>query len=132
MAAFLGNLRSVVIAGFVLAILLAVLYGAMGGMFDTTFWTVYGPLAAHHLGRDVDRAALVFQFRLHPHHAENSRGTASRSGPLHHAGGVVLVPLGAMGTIFFGIVPGQHEPLYRAGLYSGLRPEGFTNVQLSR
>jgi len=39
MAAFLGNLRNVVIAGFVLAILLAVLYAAMGGMFDSTFWT---------------------------------------------------------------------------------------------
>jgi uncharacterized membrane protein len=39
MAAFLGNLRNVVIAGFVLAILVAVLYAAMGGVFDLTFWT---------------------------------------------------------------------------------------------
>ncbi|MGH6827906.1 MAG: urate hydroxylase PuuD [Rhizomicrobium sp.] len=39
MAAFLGNLRNVVIAGFVLAILLAVLYGALGGAIDNTFWS---------------------------------------------------------------------------------------------
>src|ERR1700741_5011588 len=38
MAAFLGNLRNVVIAGFVLAILLAVLYAARGGTIDDMFW----------------------------------------------------------------------------------------------
>jgi len=37
-AAFLGNLRNVVIAGFVLAILLAVLYAGMGGTLDDMFW----------------------------------------------------------------------------------------------
>jgi uncharacterized membrane protein len=37
-AAFLGNLRNVVIAGFVLAILLVVLYAAMGGTIDDMFW----------------------------------------------------------------------------------------------
>jgi uncharacterized membrane protein len=38
MAAFLGNLRNVVIAGFVLAILMAVLYAALGGVIDSIFW----------------------------------------------------------------------------------------------
>jgi uncharacterized membrane protein len=38
MAAFLGNLRNVVITGFVLAILLALLYLSRGGSADATFW----------------------------------------------------------------------------------------------
>jgi uncharacterized membrane protein len=39
MAAFLGNLRNVVITGFVLAILLALLYLSRGGSADATFWS---------------------------------------------------------------------------------------------
>src|ERR1700748_3027228 len=38
MAAFLGNLRNVVITSFVLAVLVAGLYVAMGGMIDSVFW----------------------------------------------------------------------------------------------
>jgi uncharacterized membrane protein len=39
MAAFLGNLRNVVVTGFVLAILLALLYLSRGGAADATFWS---------------------------------------------------------------------------------------------
>ena len=38
MAAFLGNLRNVVVTGFVLAALLALLYLSRGGSADATFW----------------------------------------------------------------------------------------------
>jgi uncharacterized membrane protein len=38
MAAFFGNLRNVVIASFGLAVLVALLYLAMGGVLDTVFW----------------------------------------------------------------------------------------------
>jgi uncharacterized membrane protein len=39
MAAFFGNLRNVVITSFVLAILVAALYVALGGVLDVVFWT---------------------------------------------------------------------------------------------
>jgi uncharacterized membrane protein len=39
MAAFFGNLRSVVITGFVLALLIALLYLSQGGATDAVFWS---------------------------------------------------------------------------------------------
>jgi uncharacterized membrane protein len=39
MAAFFGNLRSVVITGFVLALLVALLYLSQGGATDAVFWS---------------------------------------------------------------------------------------------
>jgi uncharacterized membrane protein len=38
MAGFFGNLRNVVIGGFMLAILLALLYAGLGGVIDGVFW----------------------------------------------------------------------------------------------
>ncbi len=39
MAALLSNLRNTVIAGFVLALLLVVIYAAMGGSFGPAYWS---------------------------------------------------------------------------------------------
>ena len=75
MAAFLGNLRNVVIAGFVLALLVLVIHWTTQRLEPRCgdLCRVPDPLGAHHLRRDVDRPALVLQLRRDADHAENPR-----------------------------------------------------------
>src|ERR1700761_4941830 len=104
MAAFLGNLRSVVIASFVLAILLAVLYGAMGGMFDTTFWTFI--VRWLHVASGVMWIGLLWYFNF-----VSTPTTPKIPEELRPALGRFITPAAlfwfrwaAMGTIIFGIL----------------------------
>jgi hypothetical protein len=75
MAAFLSNLRNVVIAGFVLALIVLGIRWQQGGLAynSADLWEFIIRWLHVHLRRDVDRVALVFQLRLHADHAENSR-----------------------------------------------------------
>ena len=127
MAAFLGNLRSVVIASFVLAILLAVLYGAMGGMFDTTFWTFV--VRWLHVASGVMWIGLLWYFNF------VSTPTAPKiPEELRPALGRFITPAAlwwfrwaAMSTIILGIgLASMNHHLVQA--YTLDATEGFTNV----
>jgi len=127
MAAFLGNLRSVVIASFVLAILLAVLYGAMGGMFDTTFWTFVVRLL--HIASGVMWIGLLWYFNF------VSTPTAPKMPEeLRPALGRFITPAAlwwfrwaAMSTIILGIgLASMNHYLVQAYTLDAM--EGFTNV----
>ena len=127
MAAFLGNLRSVVIASFVLAILLAVLYGAMGGMFDTTFWTFI--VRWLHVASGVMWIGLLWYFNF------VSTPTAPKiPEELRPALGRFITPAAlwwfrwaAMSTIILGIgLASMNHYLVQA--YTLDATEGFTNV----
>jgi uncharacterized membrane protein len=127
MAAFLGNLRSVVIASFVLAILLAVLYGAMGGVFDITFWTFVVRLL--HIASGVMWIGLLWYFNF------VSTPTAPKMPEeLRPALGRFITPAAlwwfrwaAMSTIILGIgLASMNHYLVQA--YTLDATEGFTNV----
>ena len=127
MAAFLGNLRSVVIASFVLAILLAALYGAMGGMFDTTFWTFI--VRWLHVASGVMWIGLLWYFNF------VSTPTAPKiPEELRPALGRFITPAAlwwfrwaAMSTIILGIgLASMNHYLVQA--YTLDATEGFTNV----
>ena len=127
MAAFLGNLRSVVIAGFVLAILLAVLYGAMGGTFDTTFWNFV--VRWLHIASGVMWIGLLWYFNF------VSTPTAPKiPEELRPALGRFITPAAlwwfrwaAMSTIILGIgLASMNHYLVQA--YTLDATEGFTNV----
>ncbi|HEX4273237.1 MAG TPA: hypothetical protein VHZ32_17735, partial [Rhizomicrobium sp.] len=127
MAAFLGNLRSVVIASFVLTILLAVLYGAMGGVFDTTFWTFVVRLL--HIASGVMWIGLLWYFNF------VSTPTAPKMPEeLRPALGRFITPAAlwwfrwaAMSTIILGIgLASMNHYLVQA--YTLDATEGFTNV----
>ena len=75
--AFLGNLRNVVIASFVLAILLVGIYCSLQG-FDGPTFELFTALAARDLRRDVDRHPLVLQFRRRSRRAQDA-GRAYRA-----------------------------------------------------
>jgi uncharacterized membrane protein len=127
MAAFLGNLRSVVIASFVLAILLAVLYGAMGGMFDTTFWTFVVRLL--HVASGVMWIGLLWYFNF-----VSTPTTPKIPEELRPALGRFITPAAlwwfrwaAMSTIILGIgLASMNHYLVQA--YTLDATEGFTNV----
>ena len=104
MAAFLGNLRNVVIAGFVLAILVAALYAGMGGMFDSTFWTFV--VRWLHVASGVMWIGLLWYFNF-----VSTPTTPKIPEELRPALGRFITPAalwwfrwGAMSTIFFGIL----------------------------
>ena len=72
MAGILSSLRNTVIAGFVLAFLLELMYLNSGGTFDTTFLGLFVPLAARFERHYVDWSALLFQLCANPKYAEYS------------------------------------------------------------
>ena len=110
MAAFFGNLRNMVIAGFVLArSCWSCFTSAIAGLRRRrAVLAVPDPLAAHHLRRDVDRPALVFQLRRDADHAENSRRAEARRWASYITPAALFwFRWAAMGTIVFGIVLAQ-------------------------
>jgi hypothetical protein len=104
MAAFLSNLRNVVIAGFVLALIVLVIHWQQAALARRPILDVHHALAAHHLRRDVDRPAVVFQFRLDADDAEDSRRAAPALGKYITPAALFWFRWGAMGTIVFGII----------------------------
>src|SRR3954469_12193107 len=105
MAAFFGNLRNVVIAGFVLAIGVAAIYvGCLHGAIDATFWAFVTRWL--HVIAGVMWIGLLYYFNF-------VQIPTMPKVPAELKGGVTgyIAPAalfwfrwGAMGTIFFGIV----------------------------
>ncbi len=127
MAAFLGNLRNVVITSFVLAILLAVLYGAIGGMFDSTFWTFVVRLL--HIISGVMWIGLLWYFNF-----VSTPTTPKIPEELRPALGRYITPAAlwwfrwaAMSTIIFGIgLASMNHYIVQA--YTLDATEGFANT----
>ena len=127
MAAFLGNLRNVVIAGFVLAILLAALYGMQGGMFDAGFWTFV--VRWLHVASGVMWIGLLWYFNF-----VSTPTTPKIPEELRPALGRFITPAAlwwfrwaAMATIILGIgLASMNHYLVQA--YTLDATEGFANV----
>ncbi|HEX3756334.1 MAG TPA: urate hydroxylase PuuD [Rhizomicrobium sp.] len=129
MAAFLGNLRNVVIAGFVLAILMAVLYAALGGVIDSIFWMFI--IRWLHIICGVMWIGLLWYFNF------VSTPTAPKiPDELKPALGRFITPAalfwfrwGAMGTIVFGIILAAMNG-YLLQAYTLDAVEGFASTNI--
>src|SRR5271163_1142508 len=104
MAAFFGNLRNVVIVSFLLAVLVAVLYAALGGVIDSVFWGFITRWL--HIVCGVMWIGLLWYFNfvqiptMPKVPAELKGGVTGYIAP----SALFWFRWGAMGTIFFGIV----------------------------
>ncbi len=126
MAAFLGNLRAVVIAGFVLAALLFVLYAQTQGFDPASFW----PFLVRwlHVASGVMWIGLLWYFNF-----VAAPATPKIPEDLRPALGRYITPAAlfwfrwaAMSTIIFGLILAyQNNYLHEA--YSLGASEGFTN-----
>jgi uncharacterized membrane protein len=127
MAAFLGNLRNVVITSFVLAILLAVLYSLMGGVIDTTFWTFV--VRWLHILSGVMWIGLLWYFNF-----VSTPTTPKIPEELRPALGRYITPAAlwwfrwsAMSTIIFGLgLASMNQYIVQA--YTLDAVEGFSNI----
>ncbi|MBV8978422.1 MAG: urate hydroxylase PuuD [Alphaproteobacteria bacterium] len=104
MAAFLANLRNTVIAGFVLAALLFVLYWKMQGFDQATFWPFF--VRWCHIGSGVMWIGLLWYFNF-----VSTPTMPKIPAELKPALGRYITPAalfwfrwGAMSTLFFGLI----------------------------
>jgi uncharacterized membrane protein len=127
--AFFGSLRNVVIGGFILAILIAVLYGALGGIIDVVFWMFV--VRWLHIICGIMWIGLLWYFNF------VSTPTAPKiPDELKPALGRFITPAalfwfrwGAMGTIVFGIVLAAMNG-YLAAAYTLDAVEGFADTSI--
>lgn len=126
MAAFLGNLRAVVIAGFVLAALLFVLYAQTQGFDPVAFWQFF--LRWLHVISGVMWIGLLWYFNF-----VAAPTTPKIPEELRPALGKYITPVAlfwfrwaAMSTIIFGLII-AHENGYLLQAYSLGAMDGFSN-----
>ncbi len=130
MAAFLSNLRNVVITGFVLA---AIVFGIHVWKeptpLDSVFWMFF--VRWLHIISGVMWIGLLwyFNFVATPTTPKIPGRASSGARQVHHAGGAILVPLGSDEHDLLRHHPRVHERLSGAGLHARLRGYEWRSVE---